>query len=145
MRMGVLIACLSCTCVLALVSGCGAAPTPVSPATQAAPTEASGTATPAAATEVPATVTNAAVQTSTETAEEPTPSQPPPTEEVQQPVVDGQALLQERCTKCHGLDKVTSAAKNEAQWKVTIDRMVAKGAQLTPDEVQVLAAFLAGQ
>jgi cytochrome c5 len=58
---------------------------------------------------------------------------------------DGQAMLQDRCTRCHGLDKVTAASKNEAQWKVTIDRMVSKGAQLTPEEVQALAQFLANQ
>ena len=54
-------------------------------------------------------------------------------------------MLQDRCTQCHGLGTVTAASKNEAQWKVTIDRMVAKGAKLTPEEVQALAQFLASQ
>jgi hypothetical protein len=56
--------------------------------------------------------------------------------------MDGMTLLQERCTECHGLERV-DVTKNEAQWKTTIDRMVAKGADLTGDEVDFLAGYLA--
>ncbi len=56
---------------------------------------------------------------------------------------DGHALMNERCTACHGLDRVTSVQKNEAQWKVTIDRMVSRGASLNQAEAAALASFLA--
>lgn len=59
------------------------------------------------------------------------------------PLLDGETLLNERCTTCHNLNRVTSESKNAADWKVTVDRMVRKGAELTADEVEVLVKFLA--
>ncbi len=56
---------------------------------------------------------------------------------------DGQTLMQERCSVCHSLSRVTSAHKSAAEWKVSVDRMVARGAQLTPAEEQVLLDYLA--
>jgi mono/diheme cytochrome c family protein len=56
---------------------------------------------------------------------------------------DGQALLQERCTACHGLERITSAGKAEAAWRDTVGRMVSKGAQLSTAEVDALVAHLA--
>ncbi|MDP3185031.1 MAG: hypothetical protein Q8M58_07155, partial [Anaerolineales bacterium] len=53
----------------------------------------------------------------------PTASQPVTT------TLDGQTLLQERCTVCHSLSRVTSKHKTADQWKTTIERMVGKGAQ----------------
>jgi cytochrome c5 len=57
--------------------------------------------------------------------------------------LDGQTLMQERCSVCHSLDRVTSAHKTADQWTVSVDRMVARGAQLTTQEQQTLIAFLA--
>ena len=57
--------------------------------------------------------------------------------------LDGQALLQERCTVCHNLDRVTSAHKTADQWKTTVERMVGKGAQLDAQEQQTLIDYLA--
>jgi cytochrome c5 len=56
---------------------------------------------------------------------------------------DGQALLNDRCTKCHKLDRVTSAKKSASDWKTTVSRMVGKGAQLTSAEQTVLVDYLA--
>jgi uncharacterized membrane protein len=55
----------------------------------------------------------------------------------------GQALMQERCSVCHALDRVTSAHKSAAEWKITVDRMIGHGAQLTPQEEQTLIDYLA--
>ncbi len=56
---------------------------------------------------------------------------------------EGAALLQQRCTGCHNLTRVESAQKTADQWKATVDRMVGKGAQLTPGEENVLISYLA--
>jgi cytochrome c5 len=57
--------------------------------------------------------------------------------------LDGQALVESRCTACHTLDRVKSAHKTEAQWKETVDRMISKGAQLNADEEQAVVQYLA--
>jgi hypothetical protein len=56
---------------------------------------------------------------------------------------DGQALLAERCTKCHNLDRVHAAKKTADEWKTTVSRMMGKGAQLTSEEETVLLDYLA--
>lgn len=59
------------------------------------------------------------------------------------PEVNGAELLQDRCTRCHTLDRVQTASKSLAEWQTTVERMRAKGTQLTDDEVQVLTEYLA--
>lgn len=54
-----------------------------------------------------------------------------------------EALLTDRCTKCHTIEKVTSAKKSASEWENTVTRMVGKGAKLTSDEKQTLVAYLA--
>jgi len=55
---------------------------------------------------------------------------------------DGAALLQERCTKCHSLDRVEAAKKTADEWKATVERMVGKGAQLSAAEQEALIQYL---
>jgi mono/diheme cytochrome c family protein len=55
----------------------------------------------------------------------------------------GQALMQERCSACHSVNRVTSAQKTADQWKQTVDRMIARGAQLSSQEEQTLVDYLA--
>lgn len=57
--------------------------------------------------------------------------------------LDGATLMQERCSVCHSIGRVTSAHKTIDQWKTSVDRMIARGAQLTPAEEQVLLGYLA--
>ncbi len=57
--------------------------------------------------------------------------------------LDGQALMQQRCSVCHSLNRITSAHKTADQWKTTVDRMISHGAELTPQEEQVLVDYLA--
>jgi hypothetical protein len=56
---------------------------------------------------------------------------------------NGQALMQDRCTVCHSLTRVTSAHKTADEWKLTVDRMVNRGAQLSTQEEQALIEYLA--
>jgi mono/diheme cytochrome c family protein len=53
------------------------------------------------------------------------------------------ALLNQRCAGCHNLDRVKAAKKDAATWKATVERMMGKGAQLTPAELDALVKYLA--
>ena len=69
------------------------------------------------------------------------PSEQTPAEE---PVaIDGETLLEDRCTECHGLERATSAQKTRAEWEETVTRMVERGAELNDDEKTVLVDYLA--
>lgn len=73
---------------------------------------------------------------------------PTPTPQEQKPIEQpasskGASLLQERCTACHSLSRVTQAQKTREQWEQTVVRMVGKGAQLNADERAALIKYLA--
>ena len=74
--------------------------------------------------------------------ETPVPTEAPATQEVS-PIPDGKTLLQERCTRCHDLGRVERAKKTEEEWKVTVERMVGKGAQLSQAEQELVIQYLA--
>jgi cytochrome c5 len=59
------------------------------------------------------------------------------------PALDGQKLLEERCTRCHSLDRVRQSRKSEAEWKATVERMVGKGAALSAQEIEAVVRYLA--
>jgi len=71
----------------------------------------------------------------------PTPQEEEPTEEPAS--TEGESLLQERCTVCHGLSRVTQVQKTREKWEQTVARMVGKGAQLNADEQATLIEYLA--
>jgi hypothetical protein len=56
---------------------------------------------------------------------------------------DGVTLMQGRCSVCHSTDRITSAHKSTADWKITVDRMISHGAQLNATEEQTLINYLA--
>ena len=55
----------------------------------------------------------------------------------------GQALVEERCSTCHSLDRITSESKTAEEWASTVSRMVEKGARLNEEEQQVVVEYLA--
>ena len=57
--------------------------------------------------------------------------------------IAGKTLLEERCTKCHDLGRVERARKTEEEWKVTVERMVGKGTQLSQAEQELVIQYLA--
>jgi hypothetical protein len=57
--------------------------------------------------------------------------------------IDAEALLQERCTVCHGLSRTTSAKKSRVGWEQTVTGMVKRGATLNEEEQAVLIDYLA--
>jgi len=56
---------------------------------------------------------------------------------------DGSTLLQERCTVCHSLGRVTSTHGSASQWQGIVAQMITKGAQLNAQEKQTLVDYLA--
>jgi competence protein ComEA len=57
--------------------------------------------------------------------------------------LDGQAIMDVQCGRCHSLSRVTSKTKTAAEWKITVDRMITHGANLTPEQEQALIDYLA--
>lgn len=52
------------------------------------------------------------------------------------------ALMQERCSVCHPLDRIMGAHYTAAEWKTVVDAMIAHGAQLTPEQETVVVNYL---
>ena len=50
-------------------------------------------------------------------------------------------VLQEACSSCHGLNRLETS-KNRSDWKDTVERMVANGADVKPEEMNPLVGFL---
>jgi len=71
--------------------------------------------------------------------EEPQAEEP---EALPEAAVDGETLLNERCSTCHPADRSTRASKSLDEWESTIDRMIQKGAELSDSERDILAAYL---
>jgi len=77
--------------------------------------------------------------------EAPATEEPPgvePTKE-QPTMTGGETLLEERCTVCHGADRVTRARKTREAWEQTVRRMIGLGAELDEQETTVLVDYLA--
>jgi cytochrome c5 len=66
----------------------------------------------------------------------------PASQTVTEQVMNGQQLVETRCTVCHSLDRVKSAKKSGADWGSTVKRMVGKGAQLTDAEQTAVIQYL---
>jgi cytochrome c5 len=77
---------------------------------------------------------------------QPSATQPPAVNATNTPAAggsDGQVLLNDRCTVCHNLNRVTSLKNTADQWDQIVSRMVQNGAQLTAAEQKVLVDYLA--
>ncbi|HVW83098.1 MAG TPA: helix-hairpin-helix domain-containing protein [Bryobacteraceae bacterium] len=57
---------------------------------------------------------------------------------------DGKAkkLIEDTCTECHGLDQVVSNAMSADQWRATVNKMVKKGATLSPEQIDMVVDYL---
>ena len=65
-----------------------------------------------------------------------------PAEESSTAALDGNALVDVRCTVCHSRERIDNASKDAAGWTATVDRMIGYGAQLDPAEREAVIAFL---
>ncbi len=55
----------------------------------------------------------------------------------------GKAIADKACSACHGIKKVESAKKSAAEWEVTLERMIKKGAKVKPEEREAVLKYLA--
>lgn len=60
----------------------------------------------------------------------------------EQPKAPGLALLDAKCSVCHGADRPKNAKKSKEQWEETVTRMIGKGAQISEAEKPVLIDYL---
>ena len=58
---------------------------------------------------------------------------------------DGKLIAERMCSTCHGLEEITHVRNTEARWATVVDDMVARGAQGTDAEIDVLIRYLAAQ
>lgn len=54
----------------------------------------------------------------------------------------GREPLLRACTQCHGLDLVLRQPRTRQQWEVQMEKMLAKGAQLSDPEFDAVAEYL---
>jgi|SRR5579863_773511 len=59
------------------------------------------------------------------------------------PPGEGKELVARACAQCHSLETVLRSRLTRQQWEARIDQMVAKGAKLSDDEIDVVATYLA--
>ena len=55
----------------------------------------------------------------------------------------GADLTQAKCVVCHEIEHVVRARQSRAEWEDTMQRMVKRGAPLTPDEIRIITDYLA--
>lgn len=55
----------------------------------------------------------------------------------------GSSLVQRTCSVCHSISTVTAVHLNQAGWQATVDNMVSRGAQASPDEQSQMVDYLA--
>jgi hypothetical protein len=61
---------------------------------------------------------------------------------VELPEGDAKSVLVTACVGCHDLETTLSARKTGAAWEATVYDMMARGAQVFPDEVDMLVQYL---
>lgn len=54
----------------------------------------------------------------------------------------GRAIVERTCKSCHALKVVTSKRATQEQWKVVIDQMITRGAEVEDEEFETLLAYL---
>jgi hypothetical protein len=55
----------------------------------------------------------------------------PQGESTMEETVNGEQLLQDSCTKCHNLDRVTNKQWDRDRWEQVVDNMIQKGAEVS--------------
>lgn len=55
----------------------------------------------------------------------------------------GEALVNEKCVRCHSLDRVQGARKSAEDWEATVSRMQGNGLKITDAEKTAIVDYLA--
>jgi cytochrome c5 len=62
---------------------------------------------------------------------------------VELPDGDGKSIAMENCQACHKLTNLTKAHKSVDDWKDTVQTMIDRGANVPPEQVDILVQYLA--
>lgn len=54
----------------------------------------------------------------------------------------GLDILQRSCVGCHDIYMITTKHKSREDWATTIEIMAARGAEITPEEMQIIEEYL---
>lgn len=57
----------------------------------------------------------------------------------------GREVVAHACSQCHSLEIVTRKRLLRQQWEALIDTMIARGAKISDEDFDVIAAYLATQ
>ena len=60
-----------------------------------------------------------------------------------QVVSEGRNIFGQACIQCHGIGHIMVKGKTEEGWRDTVYSMISRGAQMMPDEIDPLIAYLA--
>jgi len=55
----------------------------------------------------------------------------------------GKDVVVKVCTSCHDADNFTSKKHTKAEWKEVVDTMIAYGAEIADDQVEIITTYLA--
>jgi len=66
-------------------------------------------------------------------------AQQPPTDP---PPGEGLELIQRSCVSCHDIYMITTKRKTPQQWAMIIGLMADRGAEVTPEEMQIIQDYL---
>jgi cytochrome c5 len=119
--------------LLILVSACRVEPSPVAQITNSGQTETLPSqveSTPTSAVD-PSTAAPGLVQPTAAAPDDPSIA-----------AAEAQALLNERCKRCHSLQRVTSFKGDLAAWEIVVNDMIDRGADLSDEEKAILLQFL---
>jgi hypothetical protein len=58
------------------------------------------------------------------------------------PKGDGQQETKELCGNCHNLQKIVQSRKTPQEWERSVNDMLARGAQIFPDEAEKITKYL---
>jgi hypothetical protein len=58
------------------------------------------------------------------------------------PAGDGKQETQELCGSCHNLQKIVQSRKTPQEWERSVYDMIARGAQIFPDEAEKITKYL---
>ena len=56
---------------------------------------------------------------------------------------EGKAMVTSVCTTCHTIGTVLSTRGNSEEWEQKVNEMIARGAQIFPDEMATIVGYLA--
>jgi len=54
----------------------------------------------------------------------------------------GLEIIEHSCVGCHDINMITTKHKSREEWATTIDLMAARGAEITPEEMQIIEDYL---